>query len=117
MKKSIKLRSNRRRSTRKGIIILSKSNKLDKKFMVRIGHKTIHFGASGYSDYTIHKDPERKQKYIIRHQKNEKWGKSGIETSGFWSRWLLWNKPSLNASIKDIETKIKIKIKFEQLLI
>ncbi len=33
--------------------------------------KTINFGAKGMSDYTIHKDPERKQRYIERHQKEQ----------------------------------------------
>ena len=30
------------------------------------GHK-VHFGAKGYSDFTIHKDPA-KQRYIDRHK-------------------------------------------------
>ena len=39
------------------------------------GKKTIHFGVAGYSDYTKHKDPDRKDNYISRHKKNENWGK------------------------------------------
>jgi len=31
--------------------------------------KTTHFGAAGMSDYTKHKDPERKQRYLNRHRK------------------------------------------------
>ena len=30
-------------------------------------NKRIHFGAANMSDYTIHKDDERKQRYIARH--------------------------------------------------
>ena len=45
-------------------------------------HK-VHFGAQGYSDYTKHKDPERKRRYITRHQKSENWTKSGVLTAGF----------------------------------
>ena len=57
-------------------IEISKSNKKDKKLMAVIdGKKTIHFGAVGYSDYTKHKDPDRKDNYISRHKKNENWGK------------------------------------------
>jgi len=78
--------------------------------MVRVGKKTIHFGAKDYSDYTIHKDPDRKQRYIDRHKENEDWTKSGIDTAGFWSRWLLWNEPTLKDSIKEIEDKFGIKI-------
>lgn len=98
-------------------IYLCKSNKPDKKYMVKITNnstkksKTIHFGASGMSDYTKHKNPERKQRYIIRHQKRENWTKSGITTAGFWSRWLLWGEPTLKDSIRVIERKFKVKIK------
>jgi hypothetical protein len=62
------------------------------------------------SDYTIHKDPERKERYINRHMKREDWTKSGMKTSGFYSRWLLWNLPSLSASIKDTQKRFDIKI-------
>ena len=93
------------------IIYLAKSNRSDKKYMVRVENKTVHFGARGMSDFTIHKDPERKQRYIARHKKRENWTKSGIKSAGFWSLHLLWNKPSLQASIKFIENKFNVKIK------
>ena len=35
--------------------------------------KTTHFGWRGMSDFTKHKDPERKQRYLDRHKKNENW--------------------------------------------
>lgn len=91
------------------IIYLSRSSKKEKKFMVKVEGKTIHFGAKGYSDYTIHKDTERKQRYIARHS-GEDWSKSGIDTAGFWSRHLLWNKPTLSESIKDSENRFNIRI-------
>ena len=40
--------------------ILEKSNRKDKKLMVKNG-KTIHFGAKGYTDYTINKNPNKKK--------------------------------------------------------
>jgi hypothetical protein len=43
---------------------------------------------SGYSDFTIHKDEARKQRYINRHKNNKNWTKSGINTASWWSRWL-----------------------------
>ena len=95
----------------KTIIVLKKSNKPDKKWMVTIdGSKTIHFGAKGMSDYTIHKDYDRMLRYTDRHKKRENWGKSGLKTAGFWSKWLLWNKPSLLSSKKDIERRFNVKI-------
>ena len=92
------------------IVYLCKSNKPDKKYMVKIDNKTIHFGAANMSDYRIHKNKDRKQNYIIRHQKRENWTKSGLKTAGFWSRWLLWGETTLSSSIKVIENKFKIKI-------
>lgn len=67
--------------------------------------KTISFGASGYSDFTKHKDKARKQRYINRHKKRENW--NNLMTPGALSRWVLWNKPSLQASINDYKKKFK----------
>ena len=96
-------------------VILSKSYKNLNKYMVSINKgdksKTIHFGAKGYSDYTIHKDPDRMKRYISRHKNKENWTKSGIETKGFWSRWLLWSENNINKAIKNIQNKFNIKIK------
>ena len=65
--------------------------------------KTVHFGASGYSDYTINKDPERKQRYINRHKKNEDW--NDPMTAGTLALYILWNKPTIKESIKDYKKK------------
>ena len=54
-------------------IVISKSNRKDKKLKAVIDNKkTIHFGASGYSDYTKNKDDNRKDAHIQRHKNNEK---------------------------------------------
>jgi len=79
--------------------------------MIKTDTKTIHFGAKNYTDFILSNgDEERKKRYITRHSKNEDWTKSGIESAGFWSRWILWNKPTLSASIRDTETRFNIKI-------
>ncbi len=70
--------------------------------------KKVNFGAPGYSDYTKHKDAERKRRYIIRHKKNENWTYSGRFTAGFWSRWLLWNKETIAESKKNINQRFGI---------
>ena len=67
--------------------------------------KSVKFGATGYDDYTTHKDEERKNSYISRHKARENWTKSGVDTAGFWSRWLLWNKPSYRDSLADIKSR------------
>jgi hypothetical protein len=93
---------------------LAKSTRSDKKFMVKTPDgKTVHFGASGYDDFTIHKDEQRKQRYISRHQSNENWYISGVDTAGFWSRWLLWNKPTIKESLDDIRNTFQINVKYD----
>jgi len=86
-----------------------------KKWMVRVdgggGGTVVKFGASGYEDFTMHKDEERKRLYLQRHGSRENWQKSGIETAGFWSRWLLWNKPTISQSIADIRKRFGVSIK------
>jgi hypothetical protein len=71
--------------------------------------KTIHFGAKGYEDYTIHKDNERKYRYIDRHKSKENW--QDPFTAGFWALHALWNKPTLQGSLNDITRNFDIKIK------
>ena len=68
--------------------------------------KTTHFGASGYEDYTTHGDLQRKQNYLSRHS-NENW--NDYMTAGSLSRWILWGKPSLSASIEDYMRKFQLK--------
>ena len=93
---------------------LEPSDKKTKKWMVSYINpesgrvNSIQFGAKGMSDFTIHKDKKRKERYIKRHQANEDW--NDPLTAGFWSRWLLWNKPTLKASINDMEKRFDIKI-------
>ena len=41
------------------------------------------FGQNGASDYTKHKDTDRKYRYIDRHKNNEDWTKPGAKTAGF----------------------------------
>ena len=95
-------------------INVSKSDNPKKKYKIVLTYddgktKTIHIGQAGADDMTTHGDEERKKRYIERHKKREDWNKSGIDTAGFWSRWLLWNKSSLSASKKDIENKFNVK--------
>jgi hypothetical protein len=80
-------------------------NGKNKYYIITNTGKKVYFGALGYEDYTIHNDPIRKARYIARHKNNENWTKRGINMAGFWSRWLLWNKPTLKASYNDIKSR------------
>ena len=94
------------------VYFLGKSNRKNKKCYIRElnGNKSIHFGDSRYTDYTINKDDARKYRYLLRHS-NEDWALSGINKPGFWSRWLLWNRRTIKQSIKDLERRFKIKVR------
>jgi hypothetical protein len=123
-KRSTKKRPTKRRPTKrrskhqtksssgKNVVILKRSTNKNKKYMVILpSGKKVHFGATGYSDYTKHKDFDRMQRYNSRHRRNENWGKSGMNTAGFWAKWILWNKPTLGGSIRNTEQRFGIKIK------
>ena len=69
--------------------------------------KTVHFGSAGMSDYTKHNDDERKKRYIERHKVNENW--ADYKSAGSLSRYILWNKATLTASINDYKSKFKLK--------
>jgi len=96
-------------------VVITKSDR-DKKFKAFFTNeklkkkKTIHFGAKGMSDFTIHKDPKRKKRYLARHNDRltgEDWSKPA--TAGALSRWILWNKPSFEESVKDYKNRFKLK--------
>lgn len=99
-----------------------KSPDRKKKFRAILpGDRTVDFGASGYSDYTKHKNPSRMRSYVLRHGGNvpnsiikerdpkkihtrmltvdtsdkEQWLLGGVATAGFWSRWYLWSQPTI----------------------
>lgn len=96
------------------MIILKKSTRKGKKYMAILSDGTkVHFGAKGYSDYTKHKNEERKKSYIARHRPREDWSMRGIQTAGWWAYYLLWNKKSIKASIKDIERRFGVSISNE----
>lgn len=68
-------------------------------FLIEGRERKVSFGAAGYEDFTMHRDTERKDRYLARHAKHEHW--DDPMSPGALSRWILWNKPSLRESIKD----------------
>ena len=59
--------------------------------------KAVHFGATGYTDYTISHDKEMRDRYITRHKANENWGDP--TSVGALSRYILWESTSLSTAI------------------
>ena len=74
---------------------LDYSTPKNNKYMATLpGGRKIHFGSSTYPDYLIHKDKERKDRYLARAKKiKNKQGEltyTNPESANFWSVNLLW---------------------------
>ena len=86
-----------------------KTKKYTVKFINQATNKinTIHFGAYSYDDYTITNNDERKELYKLRHINDNI---NDLSFAGCWSMHLLWNKKSIEESIKNMEKRFKITI-------
>ena len=89
---------------------IRKSHKKEKKYdavFLTADGKTITrpFGQRGYSDFTKHKDVTRRARYLKRHM-GENW--NDPTTPGALSKWILWNKPTLQGSIRDFKKKFNL---------
>lgn len=105
------------------LISIVPSNRKDKKYKATFEldkerSVTTHFGASGYRDFTLMSDPKSKfyiknsgerekvrQAYLKRHAK-EDWMKP--LTAGSLSRFILWEKTTIPAAIKNFKRKFSI---------
>ena len=102
-------------------LILKKSKRTNKKYVVKDGTRTVHFGDDRYRDFTLMNDrnskyyeanPNERQRIKENYRRRHKG--DNLEnpfSAGALSYYLLWNKPSLKQSIKDYENKFNIKIK------
>jgi hypothetical protein len=89
------------------LLSIRPSDRADKKYMARFDDgTTTHFGAKGMSDFTKHRDEERKDRYIARHRANENW--NDPKSAGALARFVLWNKPTLRASIEDYKRRFNV---------
>ena len=93
-------------------VILQKSSNPKKKYDAYVEGKKVSFGATGYSDFTQHKNEERKKNYIARHKPNQNW--NDLTTAGAWSRWLTWEKKTIPEAIKNMEKQFNIDIKYKR---
>ena len=85
-------------------VVIQRSKNPKKKYdAIFNGNKTISFGASGYEDYTIHKDDKRRENYIKRHG-NEDWGRGNIEYAAWLSRYILLEKPTLESAVRNVNS-------------
>lgn len=68
--------------------------------------KKVHFGQKGSSTYIDHRDEKKKDAYIARHEVREKF--NNPTTPGSLSRFILWNKTTLSASIADFKKRFNL---------
>lgn len=84
-------------------VVIYRSKTPGKKYTAEIHHDGrvthVNFGDPKGSQYPIHKDKTIRAAYIARHKKTENWTRSGAHTAGFWSKHILWNKPTVAESI------------------
>ena len=82
------------------LISIKESPNKNKKFRATFSDgKSVDFGMAGASDFTLSGDEKAKQNYLARHKPRENW--NDPQTAGALSRWILWNKSTLQASLKD----------------
>tara|TARA_R110000803_G_scaffold156724_1_gene221293 strand:+ start:552 stop:827 length:276 start_codon:yes stop_codon:yes gene_type:complete len=88
-------------------VLFLKSEKPEKRMKaVFDGKKTVHFGQKGASTYLEHRDTKIKRAWEARHIVREDW--NNPLSAGALSKWILWNKTTLEASIKDYKKKFNM---------
>ena len=87
---------------------MNPKKKYDAVFLKNNGkEKKVSFGAAGMSDYTIHKDKERRERYRKRHEKDLK--TNDPTRAGYLSYYILWgDSTSLKKNISDYKKRFKM---------
>lgn len=96
-------------------IVIKPATQKDKKLQAKIEYndgksKTIAFGAEGFSDFTLHKDVQRKNLYLKRHSKDP----TNIDSAGGLARDVLWSKPTLSQAVQFAANKHNVPIKLSK---
>ena len=98
------------------LLSVKQSTKPEKKLMATFDvdgkERVVHFGSSKNKDFTIYwkEDKEKAEKmksaYLARHKVNENW--NNPMTAGSLSKNILWNLPTVSASIKDFKKRFSL---------
>lgn len=94
---------------------LHKSDKPDKKYYAEFlsdsGNTTrTYFGAAGMMDFTKYPSNIRqlhKDAYLKRHRETEDW--NDPTSAGALAKFILWNKPTVEASLRDYKRRFGFK--------
>jgi phage terminase large subunit len=87
---------------------VTRSPKPEKKWVAKFQdengkEKHTHFGAAGMDDFTLTKDEVQRERYRTRHAKDLDTG--DYTRAGFLSYYILWNKPTITASVADFRKR------------
>ena len=93
---------------------IKKSPKKEKKFRAIFKDtngkiiKQTDFGSAGMSDFTIHKDKDRRKRYRNRHRKDL--DTKDFKRAGYLSYYILWGDSSnFDKAVKDYKIRFKLK--------
>lgn len=91
------------------LLYISPSTRKDKKYAAHFSDGFVaHFGQYGADDYTIHKNKERRTRYLIRHSNEHPAWYDNPYSPAALSRWLLWEKPDINDAIIAYKNRFRI---------
>lgn len=100
---------------------LRKSKRENKKYIAKFENNTTHFGDDSYRDFILMNDrnskfyePSKAEREKVRANYRGRHAKDNLNdptSAGALSYYLLWNKPTLKASIRDFERRFKIDIR------
>jgi hypothetical protein len=86
------------------IVKLEKANNKKHKWVATFddGKKT-KFGSYGMDDFTLTGDEKQRDRYRARHQKDLK--TNDPQRAGYLSYYVLWNLPTIEASVRDFNKR------------
>ncbi len=64
--------------------------------MVRVRGRWVHFGSPTAQTFADGASEQKRSLYLARHgapKSRQRW--DDIDTPGYWARWVLWEKPSI----------------------
>jgi hypothetical protein len=105
-------RKTSRKLSKLKLVKIARSPRPEKKLRAYFSDGThTDFGAKGMQNYggvgkERHLDENRKKSYIKRHKSRENW--SSPKTAGALSRWILWNKDTLQKSVADYKRRFNL---------
>ena len=68
-------------------------------------NRKISFGDKKEKDFTQHKNKELRNFYDFKYQKKQNW--NDLMSNGALSKYILWNKESIEGSLKDYKKRLK----------